>query len=266
MSAVFTAVAVAGLASTAVQASAAEDAEDAQHAANQASLAENQRAREEQQDILAPYVAEGIPAIERMSIYEESGAPALGALGQYVESAAPALAAQQGFAGLGGQEQQQEIVKNIIDSEIYKGMVGQGEEAILQNASATGGLRGGNVQGALSDLRANALRSIYNDQALRTSDIANRGANIAGQVATNAQNATQNVASIGQASAAQDAASVGQAATNSINLLTNQGAQAAGQKLAQGQLYGNAIGTIGGVYAGMQNPSVGKMLFGGYGI
>ena len=82
-----------------------------------------------------------------------------------------ALLRLQGLYGEGGQGEQRELIQTAMDSPLYKSlMAGRefGEEAILRNASATGGLRSGNVQSALYDynvqLRNNALLTAYNDQ------------------------------------------------------------------------------------------------------
>jgi hypothetical protein len=43
-------------------------------------------------------------------------------------------------------------------------LVSQGEEALLQNAAATGGLRGGNLQGALAQFRPQMLSNLITQQ------------------------------------------------------------------------------------------------------
>lgn len=58
--------------------------------------------------------------------------------------------------------------KSIIDraqeSPFYTTAVQRGEDAVLRNASATGGLRSGNAQSALADVNQSALLSAYQDQ------------------------------------------------------------------------------------------------------
>ena len=75
----------------------------------------------------------------------------------YVQSGEAALAGQQGLLGLGGQDLQQQLVGNIESSPLFASLQQQGENAILQNASATGGLRGGNTQAALAQFRPQML-------------------------------------------------------------------------------------------------------------
>lgn len=82
-------------------------------------------------------------------------------------SQAPLLEAQQfGLSGLmdyfGGN--QQGLVDSAMQSPFYTSMLEQGEEALLRNAAATGGLRGGNVQSALAANSQNVLNSAINQQ------------------------------------------------------------------------------------------------------
>lgn len=77
-----------------------------------------------------------------------------------------------GLYGLeGGEGSQEELIKRAIESPLYRQIVGgreEGEEAILRNMAATGGLRSGNIQEDLYDyntqLENQALLSAYNDQ------------------------------------------------------------------------------------------------------
>lgn len=89
-----------------------------------------------------------------------------------------ALQRQAGLAGLeggiGGQFagfDQQQLIDDALQSPLYKAILGTqdaGEEAILRNASATGGLRSGNVQDALAEnaqqIQQNALLQSFNQQ------------------------------------------------------------------------------------------------------
>lgn len=77
-----------------------------------------------------------------------------------------------GLYGLeGGTGDQEAMIQRSMDSPLYQNIMGgreAGEEAILRNASATGGLRSGNVQGAMYDyntrLENRALLESYNQQ------------------------------------------------------------------------------------------------------
>lgn len=56
------------------------------------------------------------------------------------------------------------ITENAMASPLYKAAVQQGENAVLRNASATGGLRSGSASENLAQVNQNALIAAYNDQ------------------------------------------------------------------------------------------------------
>ena len=89
---------------------------------------------------------------------------------------------------------------------LYTSLTGAGEESILANASATGGLRGGNTQDALARFRGDTLNSVIANQLAQYSGL------------------------VGIGSGATDAVSkFGAAAVNAQNQLRNQGAGAKAQ-------------------------------------
>jgi len=78
-----------------------------------------------------------------------------------------------------GGEGQQRVIDSAQQSPLYSAIMGgqqAGENAILRNAGATGGLRSGNVQGALTDygsqLQNRALLESYNQQVQGMSGLA----------------------------------------------------------------------------------------------
>ena len=88
---------------------------------------------------------------------------------KYREGALDQMAGAYGVEG--GTGSQQEIIDRSLASPLYGQLMGgkeAGEEAILRNASATGGLRSGNVQSNLYDynvqLQNQALLQSYNQQ------------------------------------------------------------------------------------------------------
>ena len=155
----------------------------------------------------------------------------------YVEAGESAIGGQLALAGLQGPEAQQAAITALEQGPQYEALVRQGEEALLQSAAATGGLRGGNVQGALAQFRPQMLSNLIEAQYSRLGGLTN----------------------VGQASAARQAAA-GQATSGNIsNLLQQQGAATAGAALARGQatanLFGDITGTIGTI-AGMSQGGV----------
>ena len=140
----------------------------------------------------------------------------------YVTAGTGAMAEQQALIGLKGQEAQAAAVAQQEQSPIFQALTQQGENAILQNASATGGLRGGNVQVALSQFRPQILNSLIEQQYNRLGGFTK----------------------LGQASAAGQAES-GMASADSIaNLLANKGAATAGGQIARGNVIRQSFGDL----------------------
>jgi len=110
-----------------------------------------------------------------------------------------------GLSGLGDMSGQEAVAK-IKNSEIYKQVLGSrmaGEDAILRNASATGGIRGGNVQGALAQFRPNLLNQLIEAQYGKLAGLTTLGSSSA-----------QNLLNTGSAAAAGTAAGAQQSAQN----------------------------------------------------
>lgn len=133
------------------------------------------------------------------------------------------LGGQQALLGLLGPEAQQQAIGGLEQSPQFQSLVQQGENALLQNASATGGLRGGNLQGALAQYRPQLLSQLIESQFSKLGGL------------------TQ----IGQAAAAGQASAGLQTGANVGNLLQQQGQARAGGALAQGQAIGQIAGSLG---------------------
>lgn len=198
-----------GLLSSSAQKSAASTAAAAQTAAAEMGIEEQRRQFDAVQALLKPYV--------------EAGTSALGQ--------------QLALAGVAGPEAQQAAIAALEQGPEFQALTRQGEEAILQRAAATGGLRGGNVQASLAQFRPQVLASLIEQQYGR----------LGGLTAT------------GQASAAGQATAAQTMGSNITNLLQQQGAAAAGSALARGQasanMWGDITGTIGQI-AGMSTGGV----------
>lgn len=145
----------------------------------------------------------------------------------YVTAGAGALGQQQAILGLQGAEAQKAAYTGIEQSPEFLAMQQQGENALLQQASATGGLRGGNIQGALAQFRPGLLNQL----------IQQKYANLGG------------LTSLGQASAAGQAGAGMQSAGAIANLLAQQGAAQAGGIMAKGGLQRQVFGDILGIAA-----------------
>ncbi len=195
------------------QAAASGKAADAQAAATEKGIAEQRRQFDKMVALLSPYAQAGTKSLTQ----------------------------QQSLLGLRGASEQQRIINVIEDSPYFKSQVKQGENAILQNASATGGVRGGNVQGALGQFRPALLNQLVQQQYANLSGLTSMGQSAAaGQAAGGMQSAGAigNLLSQGGAAQAQGFLGAGQAQAGGI----------LGQAQAQNQGISNLIGLGGAAY------------------
>lgn len=202
-----------------------QDAADAQSQAAQAGIEEQRRQFDTIRELLKPYV--------------NAGTATLGDLSTYGKAGLPALQGQQALLGLLGNEEQQNAINNIQNSPFFSAMAQQGENAILQNASATGGLRGGNVQAALAQFRPQLLNQLVDQQYSRLGGLAGMGNQTLSGLAQLGQNAAAGTGTAGM-----------QSGDTIAKLMQQQGAAQAGGYLAKGKMYNN-LANIGPQILGM---------------
>lgn len=235
--------AVAGaILSSSAQRSAARSAAGAQTQAAQMGIDEQQRQFDVMQELLAPYVGGGTQAFQaQRDLLGIGGGPG----GRLKGNLAGSILGG-GFAVYETPEEAQaRALKELEEGPLFQAQVRQGEQALLQNAAATGQLRGGNLAAALAQFRPAMLQQQIQQQF----------ANLGG------------LAQYGQASAARVGAGAQASGTNIANLLAQQGAAQAGGELAAGRATSQMLGLpaqIGGYAAG--NPAFAAQLgnlFGG---
>lgn len=156
----------------------------------------------------------------------------------YIEAGQPALQQQQALIGLRGAPEQQAAITALEQSPFFQSAVRQGEEALLQRASATGGMRGGNIQAALAQFRPQMLESQIAQQYERLGGLT----------------------SLGQRSAAGQGAAGMETAGAIGNLLAQRGAALAGGQLAAGSVPRQAFGDLltGGLIAASFGGGLGR--------
>jgi hypothetical protein len=143
-------------------------------------------------------------------------------LAPYVQAGNGALAGQQNLIGLNGQGAQQTAIDGISNGAQFQSMLAQGNNSILQNASATGGLRGGNTQNALAQFSPQLLNQLIQQQYGNLSGISQIGLG-----------------------AATGTGAAGQNSTNAITgLYQQQGAANAGAQLAQAGVARQGFGDL----------------------
>jgi hypothetical protein len=222
---------VMSLVSANQQSNAVEDASATQQATGMAGIAQQNKQFEAIQKLLAPFVQAGTG----------------------VDGKGGSLQAQMDLTGLGQPGAQQAAIDALMKSPGFTSQLQLGENRIMQNASATGGLRGGNVQGALAQFSPALLNSTINDQFARLGGITSLGQNAAAGVGnagmSTGNNITQLLGGIG-ASQAGNALAQGRIGANTINGIT----QAFGAYYGNGNNFGGRYTSpnLFGVYS---NPS-----------
>jgi hypothetical protein len=219
--------AVASSAAASKSASAATSAANTQAAAQGQAIDEQRRQFDAIQALLKPYVEAGKPDLTQ----------------PYIQAGPGAVQAMQGLAGLRGNAEQQAAIEQIKNSAQFQELAKQGEQGILQNASATGGLRGGNVQAALSQFRPALLNQLIESQYGKLAGLTSLGSTSA-----------ENLLRLGQASAAGTAAAGQQSAQNIGNLMVGQGAAQAAGQIGSANAYAQGLGGLANAAtSGVQN-------------
>lgn len=207
------------------QTRSSSEATAAQTRASELAIAEQQRQFDETKKLLAPYVVAGQDAMTQ----------------------------QQTLLGLSGQPAQEQAIGAFEQSPQFQALARQGEQGILQGASATGGLRGGNVQAALAQFRPALLNQQIQQQLQNLGGLSSMGQAAAAGQAGFGQQAGANIGNLyGQIGSAQAGGSLARGQAQAGNALA--------QGQAQGQLYGSLSNIAGyGIYNYM-NPSQSQML------
>lgn len=121
-----------------------------------------------------------------------------------------ALQGQLALLGLGGD--QAAAIEALRNSPQFASLDRIGTEALLQNASATGGLRGGNLQGSLYNQRTDLLAQLIDQQFSRLGGISGTGQQTATALGQFGQNSAAAIAQLlGQQGAARAGGILGNA-------------------------------------------------------
>lgn len=244
---------VGGVTGATQAAESAEKAGEVQAEAAALGIEEQRRQFNIAMERLSPYQQAGVGAIQRLQPIEAAGAQAVQQLSPYAAAGAPAIEAQQALAGLRGPAAQRAAINQLAASPEFKGLVEQGERALLQRASATGGLRGGNVQEALAQFRPQMLSQLIGQQYERLGGLTDIGRVTSQNIAQLGSQATTNIAQLGQSAAAGQATGALQSAEMVSGLLGERGAAQAGGILAMGGIPRQAFSdlmNIGGLTVG----------------
>jgi hypothetical protein len=140
----------------------------------------------------------------------------------YMAAGTSALPGMEDLLGLNGPDKSQAAINALQQSPLYQSLYRNGLEANLQNASATGGIRGGNETRSLADFGSDTLSSVLQNQIGNFGSLIGLGEGATNQVtAFNQQSTnaiTQLLGNIGKTQATGDLAIGGINAQNGIGL------------------------------------------------
>lgn len=224
---------VSGLMSSNAQQSAADTAANAQTQSAQMGIDEQRRQFDKIQALLAPYANAGPGALK----------------------------SQQDLSGANGPQAQQAAITALQQTPAFTSQLKVGENRILANASATGGLRGGNTQAALGYFAPQLLAQTINDQYARLGGITSIGENAATMTGNAGMQTGQNIAGLyGQQGSAQAGAALSGGAAQSR--LYNSFTSALGQYTGMGGTFGGGLPQPGAVQAQFAQTPAGQAGFG----
>ena len=157
----------------------------------------------------------------------------------YITEGGKAIGAQGNLTGLNGDPAQQAAITNIQNSPYYESLYRNGLEANLQNASATGGMRGGNEQRGLADFGRDTLSQSIQQQLQNLGGISGMG-----------QSSALGLGSLSQANANAQSDIYGKQGTMRAGQLLNRGSITAGMWGQAGNFADQVASAIGGGMGG----------------
>jgi len=155
----------------------------------------------------------------------------------FQEAGVSALAQQQALLGLSGAEAQQQAFNQFTESPGQRFLRERQEKALLRNASAIGGLGGGNVRTALQEQAAGIAQQDFQNQFGRLGQLAGQGQSAVTNIGQFGAQTAGNIANLGQTAAEARASGLlgaAQANTQFTNQLLQLGGQAAGAAMSGG--------------------------------
>lgn len=141
----------------------------------------------------------------------------------YQQAGTAALPGIEDLLGLNGPDKGLAAINALKAGPEYQSLYGNGLETLMQNAAATGGLRGGNTQLALANFGRDTLSQVLSSQLSRLGGLAGLGENATGSVAGFGQNTADNIS----------------------GLMMAQGNAAAQSSLTQAGIWANVLGKLG---------------------
>jgi hypothetical protein len=170
-------------------------------------------------------------------------ADAQGLLGQFSQAGQGGLQSYLALLGQSGPQAQQAAISGLQQTPGYQAQLQAGQRAILQNAAATGGLRGGNVQQGLAEFGSGLFGNYYQQQLDRLGMLQSQG--------LQTQSALANIRQGAAAQIGNTYANIGDAKAQGIL------AQQAAQQEQQSDMLGG-LGGLAGMFGGGGGGTKGK--------
>lgn len=164
----------------------------------------------------------------------------------YTDAGRAAIFSYGDLIGLNGIDKQSQATAGLKASPFFDQELSDANENLLQTASATGGVRGGDTAGAIGQLSPALLQKYYDDALTRYGNLANLGLGATGSVAQLGANNAQSVSNLyGDVGTAQARNYLTKGGINAANFGNFGGIlDKAGSSLLNGSGLGGALKSI----------------------
>lgn len=219
---------VGDLTGAGAQADAAKKAANTQSAAAQSGINQLIQSLGDVRSLQQPFLAAGTNAIPS---YEN----AIGGYGGVLNNL-------NNLTGANGNAAQQTAINGLTSNPLYTSSMNLGQQAILANASATGGLRGGNTIASLGYLPNQVLSNVMQQQ------IGNLGTSLQGSAGL--AGLYGNLVGLGSNTANTLSNAEMNTGANIANLAVGRGNAQAGANIAQGNATASGLNSLGSLLGG----------------
>lgn len=175
----------------------------------------------------------------------------------YLTSGGNALQSIDTLLGQNGNDPQAAAIAALKASPAFTSQYGTGQDTILQNAAATGGLRGGNTQNSLAQFGSGLLSQVIQQQLANLGGLSSQGVGAANSIGQFGQaNSSAITGLLGQQGQTDASGILGRAAitNNTINGISGLASGLFGG--GSGAVTGGATGLTNGMINGFQFPNV----------
>ncbi|MEZ7524005.1 hypothetical protein [Burkholderia vietnamiensis] len=272
MTAAITAAVVGGgalIGSSLINSNSASSAADTQASAAQAGIDEQKYQFDKIQGLLVPYVNMGYNSINGYQNALTGYQTGIDTYNKNVGQYSSTLGQLNNLTGANGTKAQQTAINGLKSNPMYTSAMQLGQQAILANASATGGLRGGNTIASLGYLPGQVLSNVMGSQIgnLGTSLNATSGLLNANTGALNAYanyaGLNGNLLSLGENAAAMTGNAGLTTGNNITNLLGQAGAAQAGGTLGTSNAITSGLNGFSSLLGSSTGQNALQSLFGG---